>query len=170
LEGIEMNDEIRVERLKSLRTAFFYSFSENPEEDAWNKAFIWLENKKFLNDYSKVQIFGRNIYPTENPEPHGYAYYITITPDVKIEKDMNVTIIPGGFYAISSCKGFEELTENWSKLWKWIEKNQYKYIGETKNELGYELGFEELVNWYEFFIERSDKQIRFNLMVQLFEE
>jgi len=29
---------VRIERLKSLRAVYFYSFSDTPEEDAWKKA------------------------------------------------------------------------------------------------------------------------------------
>ena len=165
-----MSDEIQVERVKSLRTAFFYSLSENPEEEAWKNAFTWLKNKYLLNDYSKVRVFGRNIYPTENTEPHGYAYYFTIAPEIQIEKNQKIYILPGGFYAILPCRGFVELSKNWPNMWEWVKISNYKYIGETKSELGYELGYEEIVNWYEFFIEKSDMQIHFNLMIQLFEE
>ena len=164
-----MSHEIRIERLNSLRVAFFYSFAENPEEDAWQNALIWLKNKKLLENFSDIRVFGRNIYPTEDPEPHGYAYHITISPNFQIEKNLNVSIIPGGLYAILSCKGFEDLIKNWPKLWKWVNNSNYKYIGETKSELGYELGYEEIVNWHEFFIEGKNVEILFNLMIQLFE-
>jgi hypothetical protein len=162
--------KIRVEKLKSLRAAFFYSFTENPEEDAWINTFKFLKNRKLLKNYSNIRVFGRNIYPTEDPEPHGYAYYITINSDFQIENDCYVTIIPGGLYTILPCRGFEELSNDWSKLWKWVENSNYKYIGETKSELGFELGYEEILNWYGFFIENKDNDIFINLMIQLCEE
>ncbi|MFX1274767.1 MAG: GyrI-like domain-containing protein [Promethearchaeota archaeon] len=165
-----MSDNIKVKNIKSIRTAVFYSFSESPEEDAWEKAEKWLEKKDLLKKKSNIRVFGRNIYPTENPEPHGYGYYITVTPDIEIEKDINITIIPGGLYAITKCEGFEELVQEWPNIWKWVEESDYKYIGETKSDLGFELGLEEHINWREFLIDKSESNIIFNLMIQLYEE
>jgi DNA gyrase inhibitor GyrI len=164
-----MGKNIRVETLRSMRAAYFYSFSENPEEDAWKKMESWAINLGLFKKESKIRIFGRNIYPTENPEPHGYGYFLTITPDIKIEKEISIRFVPGGLYAVARCEGFEEIGKKWELLWKWVNQSKYKYIGETKSEFGFELGFEEHLNWYPFMVEKSTKTPIIDLMLQLWE-
>ncbi|MFW9938838.1 MAG: GyrI-like domain-containing protein [Candidatus Thorarchaeota archaeon] len=164
-----MSENIKLERLKSMRAVYFYALSDTPEEDAWKKAESWAKNSGLFKTSKKPRIFGRNIYPTENPEPHGYGYFITITPDTKIEKAISIRIIPGGLYAVARCEGFEEIGKQWELLWKWVNQSKYKYIGETKSEYGFELGFEEHLNWYPFMVEKSTKTPIFDLMLQLCE-
>ena len=60
------NINIRLMRLKSIRAVYFHSLSDNPEEDAWKKAEFWANEKGLLEKNSKIRIFGRNTYPTEN--------------------------------------------------------------------------------------------------------
>ena len=75
------NSRIELLRLKPMKAAYVYSLSQNPEEDALNR----------IADYAKTngltpnrpRLFGRNIYPTDQPEPHGYEYYLTVEDYVK---------------------------------------------------------------------------------------
>lgn len=165
-----MNEKIKVERIKSMRAVYFHAFSETPEEDAWKKAETWGKKKGLLKKGSNIRIFGRNAYPTEKPEPHGYGYFITIPQGIEIEKDISIRIIPGGLYAVSRCEGLEVLGEAWARLWKWVNESKYKYIGETRGEYGFELGFEEHLNWYPFMVEKSENNLIFDLMLQLSED
>lgn len=167
-----MNDNIniRLEKIKIMRAAYFHALSDNPEEDAWKKAEKWADQKGLLKKESTLRIFGRNTYPTENPEPHGYGFFITITPDIKVEKDIFIRLIAGGLYAVALCEGLEQMGIVWPELWKWVGESEYNYIGETKGDNGFELGFEEHLNWYSTFIEKSEKKFIFNLMLQLWEQ
>ena len=165
-----MNEKIKLERVKSMRAAYFHALSEAPEDDAWKKAGSWAKEKELLKKDSEVRIFGRNTYPTKNPEPHGYGYFITITPNITINEDISIRIIPGGLYAVSRCEGVEQIGETWVNLWKWVDESEYEFIGEIKGEFGYELGFEEHLNWYPAMVEKSEKKLIFNLMVQLWEK
>lgn len=165
-----MSENIRLKRIKSMRAAYFHAFSETPEDDAWKKTETWAKEKGLLNKDSKTRIFGRNIYPTEKPEPHGYGYFIIITPDITIEKGISRRIIPGGLYAVVRCEGFEEMGEIWASLWKWVNESEHEYIGETKGEYGFELGFEELLNWYPVMVKKSEKKFLFDIMLQLREK
>lgn len=161
---------VRLERIKTMRAAFFYEFTKAPEEDCWKKAKVWAEKKGLLEKNMTTRIFGRNIYPTENPEPHGYVFYITITPDIKIESNILVRLIPGGLYAVARCEGLEQMGLAWPMLWEWVKNSKYEYIGETKEEYGYELGLEEHLNWYNTLVEESEKNFIFDLMIQLWEK
>ena len=44
--------------------------------------------------------WSRNTYPTNDPEPHGYEYFLTVGLDVVVEGDVDVKEIPGGLYAV----------------------------------------------------------------------
>ena len=167
-----MSDKIKVrlKRLDVMRAVFFHSLSNTPEEDAWNRAESWAKEKGLLQVDSSIRIFGRNIYPTENPEPHGYGIYIALLPNTKIENDLSVRSIPGGLYAVVYCDGLEEMGIKWPELWKWVENSEYQYIGETKGEYGFELGFEEYLNWHSTLVEKSESKMIFDLMLQLREK
>ena len=164
-----MSDNIRLERMKSERTAYFHALSETPEEDAWKKAEEWAEKKGLLKEGLKTRIFGRNTFPAEDPKTHGYGFFITIRPDIEIEKEISVRTIPEGLYAVARCEGIEGMRKKWTALWKWVEKSEYEYIGETEEEYGYELGFEEHLNWYSALVDKSEKKFIFDLMLQLVE-
>ncbi|MFX1497005.1 MAG: GyrI-like domain-containing protein [Promethearchaeota archaeon] len=168
-KGIEfMNVELI--NMRAIRSAYFHAFSNTPEEDAWKMLELWAKNKGFLKENSNIRIFGRNTYPTENPEPHGYGFFIALTPETKIEKNIFIRIIPGGLYALLRCEGIEKLGECWGNLWKWVNESEYKYIGETKGVNGFELGYEEHLNWYHTFVKKDENKFIFNLMIQLWEE
>ena len=124
--------KVRLTRLDAMRAAFFHSLSNTPEEDSWNKAESWAREKELLLVDSTIQIFGRNIYPTENPEPHGYGIYITLPPNIELESEIPERSIPKGLYAVVNCNGLEEMSIKWPTLWKWVENSEYQYIGETK--------------------------------------
>ena len=161
---------VRIEILKSMRTVYFYSFSNTPEEDAWKKAEKWIGMKGLLEKNSNIRIFGRNVYPTENPEPHGYGFYITIMPETKVEKNVCIQLIPGGKYLVARCEGLEKMGLVWKELWKLVGEGKYKYIGETRGEHGFELGYEEHLNWYSALVENNVNAFICDLLLQLWEE
>jgi DNA gyrase inhibitor GyrI len=164
------NINVKLERINTMRAAFFYEFTKTPEEDSWKKTMVWAEKKGLLEKHKTIRVFGRNIYPTENPEPHGYGFYITITPDIKIENNIIVRLIPGGLYAVAKCEGLEQMGLAWPMLWEWVKNSKYEYIGETKEEYGYELGLEEHLNWHATLVEQSENKFILNLMIQLWEK
>ncbi|GAH38481.1 unnamed protein product, partial [marine sediment metagenome] len=157
--------KVSLKELDTMRAAFFHSLSNTPEEDAWSKAESWGKKKGLLLEDSSVRIFGRNIYPTENPEPHGYGIYVTVQPITRVELEIPVRSIPKGLYAVVKCNGVEEMSFKWPELWKWVENSEYQYIGETKGEYGFELGFEEYLNWHSTLVEKSESKMIFDLML-----
>ena len=161
---------LRIERLKSLRAVYFFSFSNTPEEDAWKKTEKWIRMKGLLEKNSNTRVFGRNVYPTENPEPHGYGFYITITPETKVEKELYIRLIPGGNYLVARCEGLEQMSLVWAELWKLVGEENYKYNGGTRGDHGFELGYEEHINWYSALVQKNLKTFICDLMLQLWEE
>ena len=73
---MERDLKVRIERLETLRAAHVHVQSETPEEDAWKKMESWAKPKGLFEKGARV--FGRNTYPTDNPEPHGYEFFLTV--------------------------------------------------------------------------------------------
>ena len=115
-----MNEKIKLERVKSIRAAYFHALSEAPESDAWKKAESWAKEKGLLRKDSDARIFGRNAYPTKDPEPHGYGYFITITPNITINEKESQVQREQKLYELRSI----EKSENSSKIKKEKDNDQ----------------------------------------------
>ena len=159
-----MELKVRLERLETLPIAYTHVLSETPEEDAWRKIEAWAKPRGLLEKNAATRVFGRNTYPTNNPEPHGYEFFLTVSPDIKPEGDIKMGEIPGGLYAVLRFKNLSNITEAWEYLWRWIEDNKYEHVGWQKSEHGWVDGFEEHLNWYE---KKPPSEWIFDLWVQL---
>jgi DNA gyrase inhibitor GyrI len=155
--------EVRLERLETMHAAHAHAFSETPEEDAWSKLEAWAKPKGLLEEGIGTRVFGRNTYPTDNPEPHGYEFFLTVGPGIEPEGDINIREIPGGLYAVLRFKNLDNIGRAWEHLWKWTKESRYEHIGWRKGEHGWCNGFEEHLNW----LEGSPNQWIFDLWVQL---
>lgn len=155
---------VRLERLQPMRAVCAHAFSDTPEEDAWKKIEAWAKPKGLLQREAGTRVFGRNTYPTDNPEPHGYEFYLTVGLGIEPEGDIKIGEIPGGLYAVLRFKDLGKIREAWEQLWNWIKENGYEHVGWKKGEHGWHNGFEEHLNWYE---EKAPGEWVFDLWVQL---
>jgi hypothetical protein len=157
--GIGMVPELS--RLNSMVAVHFYSLNQPPEEEALTAALQYANTKGLTEQTSRL--FGRNIYLTDKPEPHGYEYLLTadkIQPAVEIED-----VVSGGLYAVSEVKNLFTLTEGWNALLKWVETNGYKPVGVKKGLHGWvNSAYEELLDWQQ---QKPPTEWRFRLWVQL---
>jgi len=135
--------KVRLERLEAMRALYTYAFSDTPEEDAEKKIMEWAKSKGLMEKNIEARLFGRNTYPTDKPEPHGYELYLTVPSDIKPEGDLKTREIPGGLYAVLRFKNLYKIGEAWEKMWKWIEESKYEHVGWKKGEHGWIGGFEE---------------------------
>ena len=161
---MEFDIKVRIDRLETMRAAHINVLSENPEEDAWKKMEAWAKPLGLLEKDIGTRVFGRNTYPTDNPEPHGYEFFLTVDCDIEPDGDIDIGQIPGGLYAVLQFKGLDNIRNAWEHLWNWIKENKYKHIGWQKGDHGWCDGFEEHINWYEGL---SPKKWIFDLWVQL---
>lgn len=158
-----MEMEVRLERLETMRAAYTHAFSQRPEEDAWKKIEACAKLKELLEENSGTRVFGRNTYPTNNPEPHGYEFFLTVGPDIKPEGDIEIREIPGGLYAVLRFRDLDNIREAWERLWKCIKESKYDHVDWQKGEHGWFNGYEELLNP----LEESPNEWVFDLWVQL---
>ncbi len=111
-----------------------------------------------------ARLFGRNTYPTDKPEPHGYEFYLTTENAPKAGGDIKAGEIPGGLYAVLRFRDLTSIGSAWKKLWTWIEKSGIEHVGWRKEEHGWVGGFEEQVNWQEM---KPPNEWVFDLWVKL---
>jgi len=156
--------EVRLARLETMRAACTHALSDTPEEDAGRRIREWAKSNDSTKEGTGARLFGRNTYPTDKPEPHGYEYHLTIGPNVKPEGDIETSEIPGGLYAVLRFKNLNRIGEAWEEMWKWIKNSGHEHVGWTKGEHGWVNGYEEHLNWYE---DKPPTEWIFNLWVQL---
>jgi DNA gyrase inhibitor GyrI len=125
---------VRLEKLKLMRAAHVHVLSETPKEDANRKLMGWAERNGVVKQGARL--FGRNTYPTDNLEPHGYEFFLTIAQDVKSKGDVDLKEITGGSYAVLRFTSLEKIGEAWQKLWKWFEESKREQTGFRKEEHG----------------------------------
>jgi DNA gyrase inhibitor GyrI len=155
--------DVRIERLKTMRVAIAHVLSQSPEEDAWGKIETWAKPRGLLHG-ARTRVFGRNTFPTDNPEPHGYEFFLTVGPDVEAEGDVVTGEIPCGLYAVLRFKNLHKIKDAWRHLWDWIKDSEHEHVDWKKGEHGWVNGFEERLDWHE---KNPPNEWTFDLWVQL---
>ncbi|MCX9088573.1 MAG: GyrI-like domain-containing protein [Candidatus Methanoperedens sp.] len=117
-------------------------------DSSFNISLAWAKPKGLLLEKG-ARVFGRNTYPTDNPEPHGYEFFLTVGRDIESDGDIDMRQIPGGLYVVLRFKNLENIGNAREHLWNWIKENKYEYIGMRKGDHGWFNGFEEQINWHE---------------------
>jgi effector-binding domain-containing protein len=149
-------------RLECMVAAHVYSLNQPPEEEALDAALRYAKNNGLTEKTSRL--FGRNIYLADQPEPHGYEYYVTAE---KIEPSNTVEVgeVPGGFYAVLDVKNLFNIPESWKTLIEWVEANGYRAIGVKRGPQGWvNSAYEELLDWQQ---QKPPEEWRFRLWMQL---
>jgi hypothetical protein len=124
-----------------------YALTDTPEEDAKKKIIAYAKSKGLMGKNSSCRLFGRNTYPTENPEPHGYEFYLTTENSFEPEGDLEAGEIPDGLYAVLEFKNLFKMGDTWAELLKWVKESPYDHVGWNKGSHGWVGGFEEHINW-----------------------
>ncbi len=106
----------------------------------------WAKTRGLHSKESGTRVFGRNTYPTDNPEPHGYQLFFTVDQSIRPEDEIKIDEMHGGTYAVLSSTSLDRIGEAWKFLWSWIENSGYEFIGWKKGEYGWVNGFEEHLN------------------------
>lgn len=54
----------------------------------------WAKSRGLLERNNVSRLFGRNTYPTDKSEPHGYELYLTVKGAIEPEGDIKAGAIP----------------------------------------------------------------------------
>jgi hypothetical protein len=145
-------------KLNSMVAAHLYSLNQPPEEEALNAALQYANNNGLTD--KTARLFGRNIYLTDKPEPHGYEYFLT-----EDNPKSAVGEVVGGLYAVIEVENLFTLTEGWRALAEWVESNGYKPVGIKTDPHGWvNSAYEELLDWQQL---KPPTEWRFRLWLQL---
>jgi len=154
--------DIQVEYHGPLLTVYTHVLSETPEEDATEIIMKWAQQNGLPSREKNTRMLGRNTYPTEKPEPHGYMLFLTVDEPIEETLEIKNGEIPGGYYAVLRHSTISEMSKAWPALWKWLEESEYSHTGWIKGEHGWESGLEENINLYD---DLSPAECKFNLMI-----
>ena len=120
--------EVRIIKLEPMRMASAHAYSSTPEHDALNKLIAWAKPKGLFDDPEQHRIFGFN-----NPDPspgspnYGYEFWISVGPEVEPEGEVEIKEFAGGLYAVTRCKGVENIGQTWKQLASWVEDSKYRW-------------------------------------------
>jgi|GEM_PF-1030436 len=139
--------ELTLERLKAMPVVSVQSQLGCPEADALEKILEYAKTN-VLTDKSGVRLFGRNFYPFEQPEPHGYEFYLTLDENVNPSQEFIVQNMFEGLYATLRVRGVAGIPNGWHALFSMVESAGYVPVGVCRQMYGWvTAGFEEIVNW-----------------------
>jgi effector-binding domain-containing protein len=148
--------------LKNMVAAHVYSLNQPPEEEALNAAMEYAKENGLTD--ATARLFGRNIYLTDQPEPHGYEYYIT-AEKVQPSGIIEAVEVSGGLYAVVEIKNLFNLSEGWKNLLEWVEATGHRAVGVKRGPHGWvNSAYEELLEWQR---QKPPTEWSFRLWVQL---
>jgi effector-binding domain-containing protein len=140
------NLEPQLLHLNRMPAVNVHSMSTNPEEEALQEIIAFASANGLAQNNNRL--FGRNIYPTDKPEPHGYEYFLTSDNAIKEDEDVATGEISGGLYAVLEIKNLFSISEGWQKLFSWIEANKHQPVAISRGKYGWvNCAFEEIVDW-----------------------
>jgi AraC family transcriptional regulator len=117
--------DVRIIRLEPQHVAMSYGFGAGPEGIAWEKLLAFVRAKGLDHDQQAHRYFGfNNPSPAPGSPNYGYEQWITVSPEVLAEGDVQLKDFGGGLYAITRCQ-LEHITEVWMQLVGWREKSRY---------------------------------------------
>ena len=141
--------DIRVEYQEPLPAVYAHVLSETPEEDVFEIIWAWASKNGLPNKDRETRMFGRNTYPTDQSEPHGYQLFMTVKEPIDETDEVKNGEILGGYYAVLRSTTVFQMGESCPALWKWIEESEYTHTGWIKGEFGWASGCEENLSLYE---------------------
>lgn len=153
----------QLSHLNPLPAVHVFSLSQSPEEEALTQI---LEYAKTIHLCRiKSRLFGRNIYPTHKPEPHGYEYYLTGEDKIKLDNEVGFGEVTGGLYVVLEIKNLFNLPVGWKTLLSWVETNGHTPVGVVKGPHGWvNSAYEELLDWQQL---KPPTEWLFRILVQL---
>ena len=120
-------NEVRIEKLPSMRVARFHAFSPSPEAEAWSALKAWAEPRGLLKDAAAHPVFGfNNPSPSPGRKEYGYEFWIRLGPEAPAESGMATLDFPGGWYAVTTCHGFPN-PAMWMQLFNWVHHSPHGY-------------------------------------------
>jgi DNA gyrase inhibitor GyrI len=122
--------KIRIEKLPSMRVAYYTGFAKHPEMEAWGTLLTWAQGKGLVSQPLSFRRFGFNNPPpwgTEGEE-YGYECWITVDEQVEASGEVGIKAFPGSLCAATSIERLADIGNAWETLYQWVEDSgQYDH-------------------------------------------
>ncbi len=117
--------DVRIVKLEPMRVICVNGYGASPEEQAWNKIIAWAKAKGL--EGKPHRYFGYNHPdPSKGSPNYGYDVWMTVDDTVEPDGEARLILFPGGQYAVTSCKGVENIYPTWKRLAAWFENSAYR--------------------------------------------
>ncbi len=118
--------EVRLEKLAPMRVARFHALGRSPEQEAWARLRAWADPRGLLKDATAHPVFGfNNPSPSRPGENYGYEFWVRIGPETLVESGNETLDFPGGWYAVTTCRGFPN-PYIWMRLLGWVRSSSHR--------------------------------------------
>jgi hypothetical protein len=74
-------------------------------------------------EIEETRVFGRNTYLTDNPQVHGYEFFLTVGLDIEPDGDIDMRQI-SGVYVVLRFNNLENIGNAREHLWNRIRENK----------------------------------------------
>ena len=119
--------EVRIVHLEPMRVAAVLGFGASPESLAWDKMSAWLSATHLLDDGKPHRFFGfNNPGPSAGSPNYGYELWVTVDETVQPEGEVKLKEFSGGLYAVTRCKGVDNIFPTWQQFVRWCEESRYR--------------------------------------------
>ena len=119
--------EVRIVRIEPMQVAAVLGFGASPEGLAWDKMRAWLEATHLLEDGKPHRFFGfNNPSPSAGSPNYGYELWVTVDETVQPEGEVKLKEFSGGLYAVTRCKGVDNIFPTWQQFVRWREESRYR--------------------------------------------
>jgi DNA gyrase inhibitor GyrI len=118
---------VRIVELEPMQVASVHAFGPSPEGDAWAKLAAWAEPRGLFGALDQHRIFGfNNPSPAPGSPNYGYEFWIEVAADMPAEGEVTFKAFDGGRYAVTRCKGVENIAPTWRRFMGWLETSPYR--------------------------------------------
>ncbi len=130
-EPVEVQEpemKVRIEKLEPMVWAYASAFGKTPEKEAWEKLLSGAKANNLAAEGKKAAFFGFNsTMPKDQEGAYGYNACIAVERGAKVE-GLKLMGMPAGLYAVTQCKGVQNLPKIWEKLTEWSKTSKYKAV------------------------------------------
>lgn len=119
--------DVRIVTLEPLHVAAALGFGTEPELKAHETLMAWVRAQHLLDGPVAPRFFGfNNPSPSAGSPEYGYELWVTVPPGVAAEAPVQLKDFPGGLYAVTRCRGCQNIMTTWQRLSAWVEQSPYR--------------------------------------------
>ena len=118
--------DVQIIDLPAFRVASAMGFGPSPEMEALDKIQKFIQDVGLWDRVETLQLYGFN-----NPEPepdnpdYGYEQWVVVPEGLAGMGEVTIKTFPGGWYAVTQCRGIPNIYRVWHELQSWQMVSSY---------------------------------------------